>query len=369
LFLRIRSLDSVRGIAALIVVVSHCMLTNRDLPHWCFRFPVSLLNAGDGAVFVFFALSGCVLFLSLAQREKSAYFAYLIKRFFRIYPAFVVAILGSAALRVLVNPHPVPGVSDWFNGHWHSPATGGMLLGHLAMTDLPRLRQLDSVMWSLVHEIRISIIFPVIALLVVTNWRAAVIVSTLISVACALIEAHHPLRWMFDPVQTLSYLFLFTAGAALASHAKPVRRGLQRCPLWLQFGLWIIAARLLTVPSDEDLGLITGAGALLLIALAFGTSTIDRVLATSGILTWLGKVSYSLYLVHFPIIMTCVHLLYARLPLPAIFAFAIVSSLVTAELMYRFIEQPSMALGRRLASLPALQRTFSPHRKFAPSDA
>jgi peptidoglycan/LPS O-acetylase OafA/YrhL len=57
--------------------------------------------------------------------------------------------------------------------------------------------------------------------------------------------------------------------------------------------------------------------------------------------------------------MTCVHLPHARVPLPAIFGIAIPTSLVAAECMNRVIEQPSIALGRRLSSLPALQWTFA----------
>jgi peptidoglycan/LPS O-acetylase OafA/YrhL len=362
--LRIKSLDAVRGIAALIVVVSHCLLTNRELTPWLFHFPFSLLTAGDGAVFVFFALSGCVLFLSLQQKDRLAYFSYLTKRFFRIYPAFVVAVLASAALFVVVKPHDVPGASNWFNEHWQSAPTVGMFIGHLAMTDLPRLHQLDSVMWSLVHEIRISIVFPLIAVLVIMNWRAAVVVSTIISAVCALIEAHHPIPWMFDPVRTLSYLFLFTAGAALASHAGTVRLAMGRCPVWLHVGLWIGALRLATVPGDQYLGLVTGAGAVLLIALAFGTPATDRVLSTNRVLTWLGRVSYSLYLVHFPIILTCAHLLHSWLPLPIILGLATLVSLGVAELMNRLVEQPSIALGRRLASRSASKWMVPLRRKF-----
>jgi len=364
--LRIKSLDSVRGIAAFVVVLSHCILTNSEQPRWSLHFPLSLLGAGDGAVFVFFALSGCVLFLSLQRRETLAYFAYLAKRFFRIYPTFIVAILASAILVTLVKPHDVPGVSQWFNGHWQHPPTAKMLLGHLAMTDRTGLRQLDSVMWSLIHEIRISIFFPFIALCVVMNWRAAVVVSTLVSAACVYIELHHQISWLYDPFRTLSFVFLFTAGAALASHADDVRRFLGRCPGWLQIGLWVVALRLATFPAEQYLSLATAAGALLIIALAFGTRTTDRILSAHGVLTWLGRISYSLYLVHFPILLTSVHLLHGRLPLPAIFGLVILTSLVAADVMNRVVEQPSIAFGRRVASLPALKWTFPLRRKLDP---
>lgn len=365
--MRIKSLDSVRGIAAFMVVVGHCIGTIEAQPRWLQHFPFTLLNAGDSAVIMFFALSGCVLFLSLQQKSSSAYFGYLSKRFMRIYPTFVVAVLVSAVLFEVVRPRPVPGVSDWFNAHWQSAPTLGMLLGHLAMTDLPALRQLDAVMWSLVQELRISVIFPFIALWVVADWRAAVLVTAALSAVCTFVELHAHITWMFDPILTLSYVYLFAAGAALASHAHTVRR-LGRLPRWLQLGLWLVALRLVAVPVERDVALATGAGALLIIALAFGTPVSDRVLSTHNVLIWLGRVSYSLYLVHWPIIMTCVHLLRERLPLIAILAIAVAMSLAAAELMNRLIEQPSIALGRRFASLPALQRTFAYRGKVASGD-
>jgi peptidoglycan/LPS O-acetylase OafA/YrhL len=319
------------------------------------HFPLSLLDAGDGAVFLFFALSGCVLFLSLHKHERVAYVAYVIKRVFRIYPTFAVAILGSAALYECVQPHDVAGVSDWFNAHWQSPPTLALIAGHLALTDRPWLRQLDSVMWSLVHELRISFIFPLLALCVSRNWRLALAGSTLISVAAFLVERHHPLDWTFDPMSTSSYLYLFAAGATLAKHAQDARDRIGRFPGWLQLLLWVVALRLVTVPVESHLSLATGAGAVLLIALAFGTPSADRLLSTNACCTWLGRVSYSLYLVHFPILLTWVHLMHGRLPLSAIFLLTIVSSLAAAELMNRFVERPTIALGRKLAALPAAQ--------------
>jgi peptidoglycan/LPS O-acetylase OafA/YrhL len=365
---RITSLDAVRGIAALLVVIAHCIGTNPTRPPWSVAFPLSLLDAGDGAVIVFFALSGCVLFLSLEHQTRFSYRAYVIRRVFRIYPAFVVSILGSAALCALVQPHDVSGVSAWFNAHWQSPPTAAMIAGHLAMTDLSRLRQLDSVMWSLVHELRISFVFPLITLCVIRNWRLAIAASTLISVACVVFERHHPISWAFDLVGTLSYVFLFAAGAALAQHAHVVRHTLRRAPLWLQIVLWIVALRLVTVPVEQYDMLATAVGALMIIALAFGVPATDRLLSTNAFCLWLGRVSYSLYLVHFPILLSCVHLFHAQLPLPAIFVVTITLSLAVADVMNRLVEKPAISLGRRLAAFVAAPGTSAPRPTFGVAD-
>jgi peptidoglycan/LPS O-acetylase OafA/YrhL len=373
--IRIQSLDAIRGIAASIVIIHHLLLTNDAHPDWATYFPFNFINAiAPGCVLVFFALSGCVLFLSVQRPNAATYFAYMTKRFFRIYPPFAFAVLVSAALFELVRPQAVPGVSVWFNQHWTAPPTIAMLLGHFAMTDVPALRQLDTVMWTLVHELRMSVIFPLIALAVIANWRRAVIVTTFVSAACTYVEYHAQLHWMFDPIATLSYLALFTAGAALALHADVVRRELGRCPIWLQAGLWALALRLVTIPVTQFLGLVTSVGALLVIALAFGTPATDRFLSTNRAFNWLGKVSFSLYLMHWPIALACIHLLSGRLPLQAILGLVTLLSLGTAELMNRFVEHPCMAFGRGLAlavsrrpRLPKREAALQPHPQAQPA--
>jgi peptidoglycan/LPS O-acetylase OafA/YrhL len=97
---------------------------------------------------------------------------------------------------------------------------------------------------------------------------------------------------------------------------------------------------------------LRGVGALLLIALALGVQRFAAALS-NRCLTWLGRISYSLYLVHFPILYAVyafdqkVHLDFSPISRSAII---VVVSLGIADLMYRLVEIPSIRLGRRLAS-------------------
>jgi peptidoglycan/LPS O-acetylase OafA/YrhL len=50
------------------------------------------------------------------------------------------------------------------------------------------------------------------------------------------------------------------------------------------------------------------------------------------------------------------HLLYGRIAPAVIVAGTIVASLACAEIVYRFVERPAIALGRRLASTSATMR-------------
>ena len=52
-----------------------------------------------------------------------------------------------------------------------STPTWSVVLAHLAMTDEQAWQSIDNVMWSLVIELRLSLIFPIIAVAVEQDWR------------------------------------------------------------------------------------------------------------------------------------------------------------------------------------------------------
>jgi peptidoglycan/LPS O-acetylase OafA/YrhL len=345
-----------RGIGALIVVVGHCLLTNTTLPPWMYHFPLTLVSDGDGIVLLFFALSGFVLFAPFRAAQTPAYLPYLVKRFVRIYPPFVVAVLCSALLYLLVQPHPIAALSPWFNGSsWQVPPSLGIIVGHFALTDARSLQGFDNVMWSLTQEMRMSLIFPLIALFVIGNWRVAVAASFIIAIRCNQIDASANLDWTWDPFLTLSYLFLFTGGAALALNRDRLAPFFARLPRWTHIALWIVAIRLVAVPAEVHAAIITNIGALAIVALAVGTNVADGFLSF-GAFRWLGRVSYSLYLVHLPIILTYVHLFHGRAPLPLLLLASIATALPSAELMHRWVERPAVDCAQRLATALAQPR-------------
>ena len=96
---------------------------------------------------------------------------------------------------------------------------------------------------------------------------------------------------------------------------------------------------------------MTGATGLLLLALC--SRTADRLLNDS-IPQWLGRVSYSLYLVHLPILLCAINALHGILGYPAIAALALTASFAAAALLWRFVELPAIDLSRRVGRL--LQR-------------
>ena len=374
------SLDALRGIAALLVVTFHCAQVSsgfaaRGNPFslaswwdpwaWLKFTPLRLLvSSGPPAVVLFFALSGFVLSLPfLRARRQPGYAEFAVKRICRIYPPFAFAILVSAALYALVQPAPIPALSAWFNEVlWTRPLSADYVFRNLAMTGLHGDMTLDTVMWSLVHELRISLIFPVLFVLT-RRWPAATFAATLLAgLACtAALAGTEGGSLATSLVDTGRFVVLFVVGILIAGHLDAIRAAVARLPSRAAPALSLLGIGLLMAPGPTVFAyynFVWGLGAALLLVLVVGCPRADRMLSAAP-LVWLGKVSYSLYLIHVPLLIAAVHLTYGRLPLGFTIAAVIPASLLCAELMHRFVELPSIRLGRVLSRMrwPALPLT------------
>jgi peptidoglycan/LPS O-acetylase OafA/YrhL len=97
----------------------------------------------------------------------------------------------------------------------------------------------------------------------------------------------------------------------------------------------------------QVLSVATGAG--IFVVAAFSSAGVERLL-TSGPVAFLGRISYSLYLVHLVLILAAVHSLGDRAPALEAAAAAAVASLAVAAAMHRWVEVPGIRAGRALAS-------------------
>jgi peptidoglycan/LPS O-acetylase OafA/YrhL len=94
-------LQALRGIAAVTVMISHCLVGYGPSP---LLTRLSGLFNGRAAVVVFFVLSGYVLTCSFQRRrfDRDAVLRFYIRRAFRLYPAiWVVSVFGLAYLFAL----------------------------------------------------------------------------------------------------------------------------------------------------------------------------------------------------------------------------------------------------------------------------
>jgi peptidoglycan/LPS O-acetylase OafA/YrhL len=374
---RIDELDAVRGIAALVVVLHHCwqaLLPDQNtfpfvlgaLPitaqarwaAWINLSPLKLLFAGHPAVGLFFVLSGLVLTKQLQGARHLGYGQFVIRRFFRIWVPFAIVILVAALLCQRLGGPLVD--LPWINESWSAVPGLSLVAGHLLMLGTSYYVSLDNPMWSLVHELRISLVFPLIARLAERAWRPLLFASlglfTLLSITHLTdfaigTVAHTALGrdLLHSLVQTLRYTLFFVLGIGLGLKGAAVGTWLrQRSRARLQ--LWVLAFALLALPYLAGyIELAYAVGATLLLALCMH-SLRARQLLKMPVLAWLGRVSYSLYLVHLLVLLSLVHALHGVLPLPAILVLGVTLSLGAADLCNRLIELPANRLGKRLAS-------------------
>lgn len=381
--MRYRTLDSVRGIAAVTVLLHHAvgsfpgggedrqrlLVQGFHSPEsWLYATPLRLAVSGPAAVLLFFVLSGFVLTLNLNSTRQPSYRAFSIARFARIWVPFAAAIMVAAPLCLLLAARPTPGVSPMFLHNWNQPVTLGNVARHLAMTG--SAVDLDGPMWSLIHELRISFLFPLL-LLVTTRFRAlSLIASMLMSLGCI---------WLIGPgavsghiatvLQTATYVYFFVIGILLAIHADTIRSFLGSLDGRVLACLWMISLCGLTFsPTDTShvaaigdgvILIMSGLCAGLIIALCITRGWAERILM-SAVPRFLGRVSYSLYLTHMIVITAVIHAVAGACSLPVCFAIILPLTLIVADLSQRYVEAPSQRLGKLLAE--RVDRTQSERR-------
>lgn len=366
---RLASLDGLRGIAALAVVGHHLLLSSPriadagELPvvgsvRWWIEFsPLKLFTAGPEAVLLFFVLSGLVLVLPVIRRPDFDWIGYFPRRALRLGLPVVASIVFAA---VLILAHPqVLGASV---SSWIGQASVPQLSLDLFVRSLDILAPaniLNNPLWTLRWELIFSLALPIYVYLAVRFHRQWVLGGVVSFVLVAL--------GYYTSAGYLQYLPFFYAGAVVAVHIDSIRawaRERQGSALanaaWaglLAFGLMLlIAPRLVsafTSGKPELAAVVSGLtlfGAVLVVAVGFLWRPAVSVLTVAPS-RWLGRVSFSLYLVHVPILIAVANVVGpGTADWLVTVGVTLVLSLVAAELFYRFVEMPAHRLSKRVGA-------------------
>ena len=365
---RIPALDGLRGVAALMVLFHHTLLLLPDYANYewfgpkapshgwvefaLLRTPLRLLWAGQERALLFFVLSGFVLCLPWLAGRPQPYGKFLLGRFCRIYPPYLIA-MGLAALgSVLLGGHDLPNASiyvrqlGWvFQPDWQAAPSIAFVLNnrHSAF--------INEAVWSLVWEVRVALIFPLMIVPMV-RWSNAGAAAVFV----ALLAARHfasgllPPSWsetLNVPQESFYYAQYFVFGAWVALNRAAIAAWFARHSA---AGATILALGCLIcwLPWPVQHDRIVGLGAAIIIAAIAADRRVQSWLARSSLI-WLGRQSYSLYLIHVPVIMAAAVIFDGSVPLWACAAIAPVS-IGLAELFHQYLELPSVALAQRLTS-------------------
>jgi peptidoglycan/LPS O-acetylase OafA/YrhL len=295
----------VRGVAALFVVLHHC---------WLFSYPgfpsdngppwLGFLLHGHLAVVVFIVLSGFSLAVAPARDgwRLGGVRRFLRRRAWRILPAYWAALLFSLLVAWLVVTEHTGVV----------PTGRSVVVYGLLVQDMTPAPSPNSAFWSIAVEAQLYLVFPLLLLV-----RRRVGAMPLILGVTGIVVAINLLSGTVRPFASLMHLtpefaVLFTVGVLAAGVLAPTAgTWVSRAPWsWVALAGALGMGALIVVSGPEWtvghyfwidllLGIPTGA---LLAALALGRPRRVVRFLDSRPLRSLGSFSYSLYLVHVPIV-------------------------------------------------------------------
>jgi peptidoglycan/LPS O-acetylase OafA/YrhL len=307
---RNKNLDGLRGLASLVVVAHHLLLT---LP-WVdsrsgfqthslkgeFKFsfanlveysPFHLLYAGSEAVIVFFVLSGYVLVFAVSRENTSHY---LKNRMLRLYLPIVGCILVATLFAKLRSYRGNTGYSHWVTGQSF----------HLHLRDvvqnmwvLDGTTSLNSSLWSMRYEI----VFSMLILVITSVKFQKRIQNLMISLICLNLIMYIGLRLQLDLLQWMPIFFI---GSSL--HFLKIQDKYSGIRMILGLLLLLFPWYLAGYGYHSSLlfqRIVATAGAFLIIDASRTKNLYITKVLSSSISSFLGKISYSLYLVHVPIIL------------------------------------------------------------------
>lgn len=341
------ALDGVRGIAILAVLAVH---TNHV-------FGWSLLKGGSIGVDIFFVLSGFLItsilleeWTTTANINLKHFYA---RRFLRLAPALVLVTIVLLLLSGLL-----------FNAAEAEQTRRTIPIALLYLTDffaslapqtsLGALRHT----WSLAIEEHFYLLWPPVLLFLLKSGlsRRGVLLLT-ISLAVALC-IHRALLFNtgISPARTY-YAFDTRADALLIGCAAgiAVSWGLVKSFSRLNgLGLTLISVSMIAtdfaspIMHEGGFTILAATTALLLINLVSGPGcncSFNRLMETKW-LVWVGKISYGLYLWHYPVFKW---MKYASAPWPVKLALALFATFAVASVSFYLIERPLLRLKRRFA--------------------
>ncbi|RAN78523.1 acyltransferase [Bacillus sp. SRB_331] len=349
---RIKELDSIRGLAALTVVFGHFCLMLPSLPNSIKFSPLRFLWAGGEAVIVFYVLSGFVLSMAL-YHSKTNYWGYLIKRFVRIYIPYYFWIIITFALFILFSPYEVAGLRDWFYDRWQGSITKIDIINHLVLLNNFFTENYNPVIWSLAQEMRISIVFPLLFLLFYKlSWKKTILFAlsfSLISVFLNMLHIGKAEGFYNGYADTLHFTSMFMVGMLLFKHQEKLiylYRNMKKFNKGFLIALGIILylysiliygfSRNDTTFLLKDWGVVIGVSIFIIMAMS---NLKVKAFLNKSVFVYLGEISYSIYLCHFPIMMVLFKLLYTKIPIFFLLALCISLTILFSIVSYHLIEK------------------------------
>ena len=313
-------LDGFRGLAVLFVLLAHSSFAGYD------PLGIDFNHFGSVGVYLFFVLSAYLInrqmLEALATQRATLKFwlRYALRRVLRIYPMYLLALIASYLL-----------FANGFGGPIHNADD---ILKHLSLTEA------KGVFWTIPVEVAYYLISPLLVLALwplyrVRPWLAMLLLltATLALWYTRFLHLPMPLFLRFAPVLAFGTLL------AMAQRRLRLPGGI---------GLALFALILTTVPSAARALYGVSIFHSYTYTAAYGLTwalilyqALYHEVALSALGRWkplryLGTLSFSIYLLHLPVLSLC----QALLPKPWVMPAFVAGTLLASFLTFTFVERP-----------------------------
>jgi peptidoglycan/LPS O-acetylase OafA/YrhL len=357
---RLHALDGLRGFAAFLVVLHHVLLIAQPVSQpsgapavgsvwwWLERTPLKLLTAGHEAVIVFFVLSGVVVVLPALRHVDFSWPGLVVSRVVRLMlPAWAAIVFASALLLAVPRvPSQVTGGS-WIAGQVQSEWNWKRLVVEFSL--MGGSVHYDNVLWTLRWEFLFSLLLPgflVVAVLLRRWWLPTGLLAVGLGVAGAV-----------GGIDALQYLPVFFLGTLIAVRLRAIegwsesRRAKRLLAVILPISALVLICSFLLAPivpgGTDGAHALVGLEALggVGVVVVAGAATRFRRFLEGRIPQFLGRISFSLYLVHLPVLVTLTWLL-GDWNWPVAASIGVPLATLTGWGFFRLVEKPLHKVAR-----------------------
>lgn len=361
---RIKQIDGLRAIASLLVVSFH-YINNQltDSTTTMGKIFAKLFSFGWAGVDLFFVLSGFLIgSILITNKHKKNYFStFYIRRFVRIVPNYYLLILIFLVI----------GIIPFFKNDYFTTGNSVIpiwsyftMLQNVFMGAMKNMgNEAMSVTWSIGIEEQFYLVIPflvyffnkkvlpylLIAFIITANFFRWHYTNAAVSFN---IPAYVLLPCRMDAISIGVLIALINNAIGLEDFVKKYFKPI------LIFTACIVSICAVMFILYQDIGIIRNTlfalffGCLIIFAIGLPNSLYAKLLSKKW-LNWVGKISYSLYLFHFLILgvfkkiaFTYLHFNYSIALLIATVS-AFVFSLFFSWLVYKYLETPTVSLGKK----------------------